>query len=93
MNDNDKSGLVDQTALKPLTATDHEAISEAQNLGRSSVPNEASAADLAKAIGAGGNKDNQAGTTPAINSGVLNQTVLPGEIGSAGTSEDSDIAS
>ena len=96
----DKSELLDTAAFKPLDNAAAEAQAEAHNAGGAQTASagignaagEINAGDLAAAIGAGSNSENNLLHTASSDTGVANQTILPGEIGAGDASDNSDIS-
>lgn len=82
--DNKKgSELLDDTAIESLTKQEARIADDAGRVGGSRNPTGAPLSDLANAAGATANAN---ASSPTIDSGVLNQTILTGEIGAAGGS-------
>ena len=83
--DNKKgSELLDDTAIESLTKQEAQVADDAGRVGGSKNPTGAPLADLASATGAATSNANS--NTSAVNSGVLNQTILTGENGAVGNS-------
>lgn len=76
--------LLNDTAVKTLSEQEAQIADDAGRVGGARNPTGAPLADLASAAGA--TQSTNVNSTTIDTGGVMNQTILPGEIGAAGTS-------